>query len=173
MRTIALLLSAFLAACGVVRQPEDSALVLAARAGDVAAVRQLLARGVDPNAPAGMNAWPPLMHAIHKAQPATTAALLDGGADVNRSSPEGETALMMAAGYGYSDIVTMLLSRGADPARRDRHGETALDYALAGVSDIDRFTFFSCQNDTVALLANRGVQPAAASLRWAKMKRCG
>ena len=79
---------------------------------------------------------------------------------------------MMAAGYGYSDITKMLLTHGADPALRDRHGETALDYAMAGVSDIDRFTFFSCQNDTVALLANRGVQAGATSVRWARIKRC-
>ncbi|MGZ4811077.1 MAG: ankyrin repeat domain-containing protein [Thermoanaerobaculia bacterium] len=172
MRVIASLFVLLVAACGVTRRPEGSPLVGAARTGDVAMVRQLLARGADPNAPDGVNDWTPLLHAIHKAQPATIAALLDGGADVNRASPSGETPLMMAAGYGYSGIVKMLLSRGADPSRRDHHGETALDYALAGMSDVDRFTFFSCQNDTVALLANRGVQPAAASVRWANLKRC-
>ena len=83
------------------------------RNGDVAAVRRLLSRGADPNASAGLNDWPPLLHAVHKAQLGTAVALLDGGADVNRPSADGTTALMMAAGYGYGDFAKVLLARGA------------------------------------------------------------
>ena len=59
--------------------------------------------------PAGLNDWPPLLHAVHKAQLGTAVALLDGGADVNRPSADGTTALMMAAGYGCGDFAKLLL----------------------------------------------------------------
>ncbi|HEX7191738.1 MAG TPA: ankyrin repeat domain-containing protein, partial [Thermoanaerobaculia bacterium] len=125
-----------------------SSLIGAVRDGNVTEVRQLLARGADPNAPEGVNDWTPLMHAVHKNQLGSVAALLDGHADPNRAV-NGGTPLMMAAGYGYTPIVRLLLARGADPHIRDLDGETAVDYAVAGMADLDRFTFFRCQDDTV------------------------
>lgn len=133
-------------------RPEGSPLVGAARTGDIAAIRALAARGADLNAPEGVNDWTPLLHAVHKNQIGAVQALLDAGADPNRANPEGRTPLMMAAGYGYTDIVKLLLRRGADRRLRDAHGKTALDYAAAGVADIDRFTIFRDQSDTVSAL---------------------
>ena len=148
-----------------------SSLVGAVRDGDVAAVRRMLADGADPNAPEGVNDWTPLMHAVHKNQIGSVAALLDGHADPNRAV-NGGTPLMMAAGYGYTPIVRLLLSRGADPRVRDLDGDTALDYAVAGMIDIDGFTFFSCQDETARLLlAADPAQPRGRSW-WAKVKRC-
>jgi hypothetical protein len=154
--------------------PAESPLILAARAGDVAEIRRLAANKADPNESGGVNAWPPLMHAIHKAEIASVDALLDVHADPNRAAPSGETPLMMAAGYGYTDIVELLLKRGADPRITDRKGESALDWALAGTTDIDDFTFFRCQDSTVRALLNAGAPARASrmSLRWAKLKRC-
>ena len=130
-------------------------LIAASRAGNVAVMRLLASRGADPNRPdAAVNSWTPLLHAIHKAQPASTAALLDAGANPNGTDSDGTTPLMMAAGYGYTDIVKLLLAHGADPRVATRDGITALDLARSGVPDIDRFTVFACQDDTVrALLA--------------------
>ena len=59
----------------------------------------------------------------------------------------------MAAGYGYADIVKVLLARGADPYLMDAHGNNALTHAVNGVGDIDRFTLGSCQPETVRVLA--------------------
>jgi uncharacterized protein len=148
-------------------------LAAAARRGDAAAIHDLVSRGADPNEPAGSNGWTPVMHAIHKHQNEAVTALIDAGADVNRATVAGQTALMMAAGYGYADVVQILLRRGADARIKDANGESAIDWALAGMNDIDRMTIFNCQDATVRMLAAAGARAKpGASLRWAKIKRC-
>jgi ankyrin repeat protein len=161
-----------LTACFYARaRDEQSPLVRAVRDGDVPRVRALLARGADPNEPEGVNGWTPLLHAVHKNQPGSVRALLDGHADVNRAAPNGATPLMMAAGYGYTPIVELLLRGGAGP-----DNDRSLDWALTGVTDIDRWTYFQCQTPTVrALLAAHPDLRHTASrsaLRWAGLKRC-
>ena len=90
-----------------------TALIRSARAGAVPGVETLLRHGADPNLRGGVNNWTPLMHAVHKNQLGAAQALLDGGAQVDSRGRSGETALMMAAGYGYTPLVELLLERGA------------------------------------------------------------
>jgi ankyrin repeat protein len=164
-----------LTACNAApRAAEFSDLCNAVRAGDTASIQQLVAKGADPNAPAGGNDWTPLLHAIHKHQNASVAALVAAGADINRAGRDGVTPLMMAAGYGYDDTVQLLLQRGASATLKSPDGESALDWAMAGTTDIDRFTFFTCQDSTTALLRNAApsVAPKPRTKRWASMKRC-
>jgi ankyrin repeat protein len=92
-----------------------TALILSVRAGAAPAVEALLRHGADPNLRGGVNGWTPLMHAVHKNQLGAAQALLDGGAQVDSRGRSGETALMMAAGYGYTPLVELLLDRGANP----------------------------------------------------------
>ena len=166
-----MLLLLFMGGCAM-GTADFTPLADAARAGDVSKIRALCARGADPNEAAGQNTWTPLLHAIHKNQIASVTALLQCGAKIDAASPGGTTPLIMAAGYGNREMVRLLLEHGASADSRDREGRVALDYALTGVTDIDDFTWFRCQNDTAALL--RPVSPAAqkASVRWAKMKGC-
>ena len=130
----------------------ETELVLAARGGDPQAIGTLLESGLNTDQRTGQNDWTPLMHAIHKNQKGAVAALLEGGADVNIQNERGLTALIMAAGYGSHDIVDQLLSHGADPHLQTEDGDNALSTAVAGVTDIDRFTLGSCQVDTGAAL---------------------
>lgn len=174
MKTLlGILVQLFAAAC-FASPGNDAPLVTAARAGDVAGIRAAIAHGADVNALYGGNGWSPLMHAIHKGQLASVNALLDAGADPNRRGASSETPLMMAAGYGYTTIVQTLLRRGGNPALLDSNGETAVDYAVAGANDIDRFTLFSCQDDTVRALhaAAPRIMSKGLSLRVGKLKRC-
>jgi ankyrin repeat protein len=153
---------------------EFTPLADAARAGDVAAIRNLIRQGADPNEPTGGNNWTPLLHAIHTAQIKSVEALLDGGADPNKVAGDGFTALMMAAGYGYTDIVELLLRRGANPRIAGADGVRPIDMAVAGVADIDRFTLFQCHEDTIAALraAAPSISVSPRALMWAHAKRC-
>ncbi len=88
-------------------------------------------------------------------RPATPTPARKAGTPFSMRKPTAKpTALMMAAGYGYTPIVELLLERGADPRARSRDGVTALSAAAGGVADGDRFTLGACQASTVkALLA--------------------
>jgi len=151
MHRIALAASALLlASCG---SPSDMpSLISAARAGRTDLIPTLVKQGADPNQRAGVNGWTPLMHAIHKNQKGSVAALLDSGADINGRGADGSTALMLAAGYGYTDIVNLLLDRGADAHLQMSDGSNALTFAVLGANDIDRFTVTDCQGPTIKAL---------------------
>ena len=49
--------------------------------------------------------------------------------EINSKNNEGKTALIIAAEYGYTKIVEILLHNGADVALKSKEGKTALDYA--------------------------------------------
>jgi hypothetical protein len=118
-----------------------------------------------------VNGWAPLMHAIHKNQKEATQALVDGGADLEARMDSGGTALMMAAGYGYSNMVRILLDAGADPYAEDPNGNTALTAAVGGLPDIDRFTVGHCQTDTVKALLEKAPDLKLKDTAWARMAR--
>jgi ankyrin repeat protein len=145
-----------------------TALILSARAGSVPAVEALLRHGADPNLRGGVNGWTPLMHAIHKNQLGAAQALLDGGAQVDSRGRSGETALMTAAGYGYTPIVELLLERGANPRAATPDGYNVLAAALGGVPDIDRFTLGSCQAATVRVLKRKDPSLHLPDNLWAR-----
>ncbi len=58
------------------------------------------------------------------------AALINHGANVNIATPEGLTALMIAALNGKLDCVNLLLNANANINVQDPQGKTALAYAL-------------------------------------------
>src|SRR5260370_124082 len=154
-------------------------IISAARSGAVDAIRVLAKHGAGLNLGAGVNHWTPLMHAIHKSRIESVRALLDAGADINARGGEMGTALMMAAGYGYTDIVNLLLDRGADARAQLDDGRNALSFAVLGVPDIDRFTVADCQGDTVKALRARvpdlklpDSKPALRRLAALKLKSC-
>jgi len=150
---LAVLFAAFwLTGCNM--QPDDP-LIGAARSGDTKTLKVLLAGGADPNRRWGVNHWTPLMHAIHKNQMGSVEGLLASGADINARCGDGITALMMAAGYGYTDIVQVLLDHGADVRAETSGGDNALTMAVGGVPDIDKFTVGKCQTETVAAILKK------------------
>lgn len=176
-RTGLLSLTFLLASCGY--HASVPSLIQAAREGRADLIPALVKQGADPNQQAGVNGWTPLMHAIHKYQKGSVAALLDAGADVNGRSADGSTPLMMAAGYGYTDIVNLLLDRGADAHAQMNDGSNALTFAVLGANDIDRFTAVNCQGPTVKALIDRvpdldlrGSERLLRTVASVKLKSC-
>lgn len=104
---------------------DESALMLAALAGDVELCRVLINRDADVN----KTGWTPLHYAASKSQLAVIALLLEHYAYIDAASPNGTTPLMMAAMYGNSPTVQALLQAGADPLITNLLGLSALDFA--------------------------------------------
>jgi uncharacterized protein len=85
--------------------------------------------------------------------------LLNIGADVNWTDPDGGTALMAAAAAGDDEAVDLLLKAGANPNAEDHQGHTAYWYSL------------NCNNWSVAeILARLTADIDNARMPWRKNK---
>lgn len=104
-------------------------LVEAAKSGNPAEVRKLLAEGADPNARDGGGSSA-LFHAASLGNDEIAALLLAGGADPNLRNQANDTALIHAAGGGHAGVVRLLLEKGADPRTIDFFGNGAAGYAV-------------------------------------------
>lgn len=104
----------------------ETPLMMAALRGRVDWAQLLLDRG----AKIALPGWTPLHYAAtgEKGEPAVRL-LLDRGAAIDARSPNGSTALMMAARYGSEASVKLLLTRGADPRLRNQREMSAADFA--------------------------------------------
>jgi len=72
-----------------------------------------------------------LLHAAREGHAETAFALLDGGADIDRTSAgDGTSPMLMAAINGHYDLAMRLLDRGADPNLASHAGATPLFAAL-------------------------------------------
>lgn len=151
MRFAASALILLTAASACVRSQPPTPLILAARSGDVTAIRSLAAAGTDLNA-LGRNHWTPMMHAIHKGQADAVSALITAGADVNRITPSGLSALEMAVGNGQAEIVRRLLDAGANPREP---GVFAAAVSGGALTDIERPLLGECHTDIVRALLQK------------------
>jgi uncharacterized protein len=119
-------------------------LLRAAKAGDAEVIKLLLAKGADPKIPTKFGITPIMAAAglgTHeedttgrkKTQEEAIASIqlcLDGGADINATDRQGQTALHGAAQWGYDQIVQYLAEHGAKVDVKDTKGRTPLDAAM-------------------------------------------
>ena len=106
---------------------DETALMLAANANDIAVANLLIEAGASVNRPN----WTPLHYAASKGHLAMMHLLIDSDAYIDAESPNGTTPLMMAAYYASPSAVKLMLEEGADPTLKNQDGMTALDLALA------------------------------------------
>ena len=109
----------------------ETALMHAAVKGSLEWTRRLVQQG----ARVRRAGWTPLHYAASGPEPTVVGFLLDAGSEVDAVSPQGSTALMLAARYGDERCVDVLLRRGADPQMKNAHGAVAADYARAAGRD--------------------------------------
>jgi ankyrin repeat protein len=105
---------------------DETALMLAANANDLALANLLIEAGASVNRPK----WTPLHYAASKGHTAMMRLLIENDAYVDAESPNGTTPLMMAAYYSSPNAVKLMLEEGADPLLKNQDGQTALDMAL-------------------------------------------
>jgi ankyrin repeat protein len=79
--------------------------------------------------------WTPLIYAATGGHDDVVRYLLGEGADINATSPSGTTALMMAVREGRFSTVDLLLAARADPNRRNDHDLSAADFARRNEND--------------------------------------
>lgn len=103
----------------------ETALMLACLRGQQAMAERLLKRGASVN----REGWTPLHYAASGEDPNIVAWLLDRGAKVDAAAANGNTPLMMAAQYGASASVEVLLAKGADVNRMNQANLSASDMA--------------------------------------------
>lgn len=155
-------IAAVLIARGAVVDARDrqgrTPLLRAACTGDRTAVvfaQKILSQGADVNAagnggcqdlggkfssssdgsdPSSKDGFTPLHLAAFRGEPALARVLVDGKADVDRTTERGWTPLHLAAVSARSDIAALLLSHGAAANARDRTGESPLHWVAAATS---------------------------------------
>lgn len=111
----------------------DTQLMLAARkAGGSQRVRTLLNAGADANT-ITRRGFPILLYAAALGDVETVQALIEAGAQIDRSNTQGRetwTPLIYAARGGHKVTVKVLLEAGAD-VNAERRGTTALKMAIS------------------------------------------
>ena len=96
--------------------------------GDIAALRALIQKKADVNAPQADGATA-LHWAVYRDNLEAANLLVAAGANVRAANREGVTPLAMASLYGSLRIVERLLQAGADARERAPNGETLLMFA--------------------------------------------
>ena len=108
-------------------------LPLAAAAGEVEIVRQLLAAGASVDV-RGEHGLTPLGAATVRGHKHVVRLLLREGADIERPNANGNTPLMEAAVLDRLELAELFLAAGANPLRFNRSGHHALTLAAASGS---------------------------------------
>jgi quinoprotein dehydrogenase-associated probable ABC transporter substrate-binding protein len=133
-------------------QPTKSGITplgIALSDGHYYAAKALIDLGAKVDAPSGSEAVTPLMvvatqltaqtragHITQGPSPIELARLLiSKGANVNATSKDGVTALMIAAGHNNAPMIGLLLRSGADANAKSSQGRTALDVAKKSLND--------------------------------------
>jgi uncharacterized protein len=126
----------------------QTALMWAVDEQHPAMVKELIAHGADVNAVSNVNKWErqntaeprekwlplggltPLLFAARQGCVECEQILLDAGANVNTTDPDGISPVLMAIINGHYDAAGFLLNKGADPNLADETGRTALFSAV-------------------------------------------
>ncbi len=126
---------------------------------------------VHPDPSSSRGGFTAVMFAARQGDRDSARLLVDAGANVNASSPDYGSALVVAASTGHEPVALFLLEKGADPNVADIWGFAPLHYALAdGITAIvmsrkriptDRYWVRSNMPELVKSLLEQGANPNA------------
>ncbi|WP_303918034.1 acyltransferase family protein [Draconibacterium sediminis] len=100
-------------------------------AGNIAAVKAIIAAGADLNEKEPAGGSSPLMTACVFGKTEIAQVLIDAGADLNVTNNDGSTALHTAAFFCRTEIVKALLNKGIDTSVVNNSGATAAQSVMA------------------------------------------
>lgn len=106
----------------------NTPLSLAARAGELELVREMLRQGADPDA-VGAGGMTPLGAAAFQGHELVVRDLLRKGASVSAVGLTGQPPLHLACATGQRKVVALLMKQGADWQQTNRQGRHALEEA--------------------------------------------
>ena len=144
---------------------QEAPLADAVQRGDAAAVRSLLALGVDVDARQGDGATA-LHWAAYLDAAGTAATLIGAGADVQAANDLGVTPLALAARNGNAGIIAQLLAAGVDP-NDPRHAVNAGETPLMLAARSGRVDAVETLADAGAELDARESWNGQSALMWA------
>ncbi|HEY8518530.1 MAG TPA: ankyrin repeat domain-containing protein [Gammaproteobacteria bacterium] len=126
----------------------QTALMWASAQGHPDMIRELLAHGADPNASSNVEEWErqvtaeprekwlppggltPLLFAAREGCLECIPVLIEGGADVNATTPDGISPVVIALINGHYDVAGALVEAGTEPNLYDYTGRGALYAAI-------------------------------------------
>ncbi|MGH9411823.1 MAG: ankyrin repeat domain-containing protein [Vicinamibacterales bacterium] len=114
----------------------ETVMHYAASDEDPSYLNELLARHVDPNSVNKVTGKTLVMDAALVDQGSQLRALIAAGADLNRVTPSGDTALIMAARTNSFERVLELLQAGANPLAKNITGATFQGYLTMTPEDV-------------------------------------
>ena len=108
-------------------KPPKISIHQAAKDGNIEAVKQHLADGVDVNAKDDEYGATSLHITAEYGYKEIVKLLIDAGADVHEKDKNGSTPLHDAALNGQKEIAELLIDKGADVNAKNKFGDTPLD----------------------------------------------
>ena len=109
-------------------QSEIDKTIESASFGNVDAIKQGLANGMDPSAK-NSHGWTALHYAVMNGSPALIRLLVEAGADHEAKSPRNQSAIGLAAACGKGGVMKLLVELGADLESKSNNSWTPLHLA--------------------------------------------
>ncbi len=104
--------------------------------GDLAKVRELLDKGINPNE-RNSTGWTALHRVAMNGGPEMARLLVAQGADLEATDELQETPLITACRFGNAKLIPVLLGLGADVTHISKEKLTALWYAINSMKDVE------------------------------------
>jgi ankyrin repeat protein len=147
------------------RSELDAQLCEAAFVCDFVRVRELLAKGANPNV-RDEDMRTPVHQAVLGNSVGVLGLLIEASANLNRKDSQGFTPLHFAVQEHLPEMVRILVGKGADVNACDEDGNSVLWRAIASARGRDEIARFLLDNGARADLANlEGVTPRALAER--------
>ena len=130
-----------LVGCGP-SKPPDISIHNAAHSGDIEAIKQAIADGVNVNSKGIIGGSTPLLIAAMEGHNEVVELLISKGADVDaRQYGNGLTPLHFAALGDYKETAELLIAEGADMNANSDNGGTPLDWVIRSKPRLDKARF--------------------------------